>query len=54
MDLHFKLFSDIMLLSAINPSFQKYMYLISVLSIVPQWNNKRLSFVVLIGNRISN
>jgi hypothetical protein len=41
-------------LFAINLPLQKYGYLISVLSIVPQWNNKRLSLFVLIGNRISN
>jgi len=30
-----------------------YRYLISVLSIVPQWNSSRLSFFGLIGNLIS-
>jgi len=32
----------------------RFPYLISVLSIVPQWDNQRLSFFVLVGNRISN
>ena len=33
---------------------QMLAYLINVLSIVPQWNNSRLSFFDSIGNRISD